>query len=329
MTEREHGTHNCYVHGPDRSKTGRGCRCEPCRAANREYERQRAARIEPPYVSAGPARAHVHALQAAGVGLKQVAKASGVPHGSLSKLIYGDPARGMGPSKRIRPATAERILAVTPADAADGARVPAGPTWEHIDRLVAAGVPKRRIAERIGQRGGGLQLGRDTIQARHARAIAEMAAELDAGTLVTVRRSRHGDTELAPAGRDREAEARDEARRAAEARRRAIYRAAERDEAPPPLTYDDADQFLVELAEVLEARIDGRDWRASAACRGRPTWLWFPAKGDRETLDRARKVCRSCFVREQCLAANLDAPDGVYGGLSAHQRRELRREAVS
>jgi hypothetical protein len=72
---REHGTHARYV--VDR------CRCDRCRAATREYERERRARIEPAYVSAGPARRHVEELRAAGVGLKQVAKAAGLPHGTL------------------------------------------------------------------------------------------------------------------------------------------------------------------------------------------------------------------------------------------------------
>jgi hypothetical protein len=262
---REHGTHARYV--VDR------CRCDRCRAATREYERKRRARIEPAYVAAGPARRHVEELRAAGVGLKQVAKAAGLPHGTLSKLIYGDSARGMAPSKRVRPATAERILAVTPADIADGARVPAGPTWEHVERLVAAGVPRVRIAERIGQTRA-LQLGRQWVQARHAREIAAMAAE------------------LAPV--------------------------------EPADLVDDRDRITLALVEMLEDRIDQAEWRAEAACQGRPTWMWFPARGDSATLRAAKRVCGACLVRDDCLTANLHQRDGVYGGLSARERRALR-----
>lgn len=309
---RRHGTSVKYVQ--DR------CRCGACKAANRHYERERAARIEPPYVSAGPARRHVEELRAAGVGLKQVAKTAGVPHGSLSKLVYGDRRRGMGPSKRIRPGTAERILAVTPADIAEGARVPAGPTWENVERLVAAGVPRVRIAERIGQTRS-LQLGRQWVQARHAREIAAMAAELDAGTLVTVRRHRHGDRTVTAQA---DAETRDEARRAVEAHRRAKYRAAERGEAPPSLVYDDRDQFYLAIAELLEDRIDQAEWRAEAACRGRPSWMWFPSPGDWKVLAAAKRVCNACLVRDECRTVHLHERDGVWGGLSASDRRALR-----
>jgi hypothetical protein len=52
--------------------------------------------------------------------------------------------------------------------------------------------------------------------------------------------------------------------------------------------------------------------------------MWFPARGDRETSEAARKVCMACMVRDQCRAANLDQRDGVYGALTANARRELR-----
>jgi hypothetical protein len=321
VSHREHGTYVKYVQ--DR------CRCDLCRAANRDYKRQRAQRIAPPYVAAGPVRAHLRELGAAGVGLKQVARVSGVSHGTLSKLMYGDGPRGRAPSKRVRPETAEKLIAVTPSDIAAGAKVPAGPTHAHIERLVAAGVPKRRIAERLGQNGPGLQVGRQEVTAGTARMVAAMASEMDAGTLVTVRRSRHGDQVIAPApalGDD--SETRDEVARARAAHRRAAYRAAERDEPPPPIVYDDRDRVILSLVEVLEQRIDQADWRASAACRGRPAWIWFPARGDHETLAAARRVCGACLVRDQCLDANLDTRDGVYGGLSAKERRELRKNRL-
>ncbi len=206
----------------------------------------------------------------------------------------------MGPSKRIRPTTAERILAVTPADIAHGARVPAGPTWDNVERLAAAGVPRVAIAERIGQTRA-LQLGREWVQARHAREIAAMADELDTGTLVISRRSRWGDRIVTPpAGRDKEAEVRD-----------------------PPVV-DDIDRVTLDLVEVLEDRIDQAAWHATAACRGRPTWMWFPNRGDSKTLAAAKRVCSACLVRDECLNANRDERDGVYGGLSGRERRALR-----
>lgn len=297
---REHGTHACYVWGPN-GGPGEGCRCQPCRDSNTAYEQERARRIAPPYVTAGPARDHCTWLGTQGVGLKQVARASGVSHGALSKLMYGTPTLRRPPSKRIRPATAEAILAVTPSNAAPGSRVPAGPVLAQVARLVAAGVPRVRIAERIGQSGPGLQLGNEVITRKHADAIATMAAELDAGALVTIRRTRWGDTTIAPPATDP-------------------------DDLPPPS--DDFDLLLLEMVEMLEERID-QPWRAQAACRDRPPWIWFPARGDGETRAAAVKICGSCFVRDECLQANLHKREGIYGGLSPKQRRALVKEPTA
>lgn len=112
---RDHGTHACFVHGPNPGSVKGGCRCEPCRQANAAYERQRSRRTAPPYVAADRARQHLAALSDQGIGLKTVARLSGVSHGALSKLVYGDRTRGRGPSKRIRPATEKAILGVTGA----------------------------------------------------------------------------------------------------------------------------------------------------------------------------------------------------------------------
>ena len=47
--------------------------------------------------------------------------------------------KGMAPSRRIRQATAERILAAIAADLAGGAKIDANPTWALIDQLTATG----------------------------------------------------------------------------------------------------------------------------------------------------------------------------------------------
>lgn len=301
---REHGTRACYVWGPE-TGAGKGCRCEPCAAANRAAVAEAARRVEPAYISAGPAREHIAFLAEHGIGLKTVAKASGVSHGALWKLMYGKrQADGtQKPSRRIRPETAEKILAVTLDGGADGSRVPAGPTLAAVERLVAAGVPKVRIAERCGQTGPGLQIGTEYVTRRTARAIAEMAAELDAGALVTVRRHRNRDTIVAP-------------------------EAVEPEERPDP-QHTLRDHVTLALVELLEERIDQNHWRKESACRGRPPWMFFPARGDVKAMAAAKKVCGACFVREQCLEANLHQRDGIYGGLSGFERRALRREAVA
>lgn len=298
---RDHGTTACYVFGPQSGSDSRnGCRCVECRAARAKSERARNQRVEPAYVSAAPARDHIEFLSKEGVGLKRIAEVSGVSHGALWKLVYGINAgpnrKARPPSKRIRKETLDRILAITPADGADGSRVPAGPTLERVARLKAAGVPAVRIAERCGQ-SRALQIGSQYVTRATYRAVKEMCDELEAGTLVTHRVHRFGTAEIAPEGT-----------------------------ATPTTPYLDLD--LVErLAEILEDR-NSQPWRVHAACRNRPPWIFFPARGDRKTLLAAKKVCSACTVRRECLTANLDRRDGIYGGLSEKERRALRQEAA-
>jgi hypothetical protein len=170
-SHRPHGSYVKYV--------VERCGCQRCRTANRDYEnrRSRAMRrpdqVWAPYIPAGPARRHLADLAAAGVGLKQVAKVSGLGHGVLSKIVYGDAARGMAPSRRIRQATAERILAVTAADLAGGAKIDANPTWTLIDQLTAAGYTKTWIAQRVGRTINTLRR-RPQVTAATAAAVAEL-----------------------------------------------------------------------------------------------------------------------------------------------------------
>jgi hypothetical protein len=173
---REHGTHAKYA--------VERCRCELCRQAQRAYNRNRVRQLSRPdgvwcpYVDAKPARNHLEWLSTCGVGIKTVAKVGGLSHGTLSKLVYGDPQRGMGPSKRIRPATAEKILAVMPAMAGGGQKVPAGATWRLLDELIARGWSRSEIARRLGAQSPALQLSRVRVRASTARAVELLHADL-------------------------------------------------------------------------------------------------------------------------------------------------------
>lgn len=309
---RAHGTHAKYV--ADR------CRCDLCRAANRDYERARARRVDPPYVDATEARRHVEWLAAQGVGLKTVAKRSGIAHGTLHKLVYGTPALDRPPSRRIRPKTAQRILAVTPADVADGARIDATRTWEHVDALLAAGMPRRQIAEHLGQKYA-LQLGATKVTARHARIIAELYQRLQAGTLTYEYRwrDRRRTIHVPPAAPPPDTASR--VHRWNESARRGRYRGT------TPRPFDDVDQVTLDLADALETRGDQR-WRRRAACAGHPQWVWFPTVWDRETVAAAKRVCETCPVREECLTAGMNEPDGIWGGLLPRER-EARRKAAA
>jgi WhiB family transcriptional regulator, redox-sensing transcriptional regulator len=69
------------------------------------------------------------------------------------------------------------------------------------------------------------------------------------------------------------------------------------------------------------------DWRAYAACAGTDPDLWFAAGAIEHRI--AKRICRLCPVREECLAYAMDAPvdHGVWGGLTERERRRYRRLA--
>jgi len=47
-------------------------------------------------------------------------------------------------------------------------------------------------------------------------------------------------------------------------------------------------------------------------------------------IEEAKRVCRHCAVREECLQWSLDAGQdhGVWGGLSEDERRAMKRRAA-
>ena len=65
------------------------------------------------------------------------------------------------------------------------------------------------------------------------------------------------------------------------------------------------------------------DWTLQAKCRGLQDEL-FPEGADQK---RARSVCFTCTVRNQCLAEALDnrIEWGVWGGMTERERRALLR----
>jgi WhiB family redox-sensing transcriptional regulator len=70
-------------------------------------------------------------------------------------------------------------------------------------------------------------------------------------------------------------------------------------------------------------------WMQHASCLGLDADLFFPGPGDDPAP--AKAVCAGCIVRAQCLAAALARrePDGIWGGLTASERRgDARRRRV-
>lgn len=165
VANHQHGTRACYV--LDR------CRCHPCAKANTEAEtnrhRQKAYGRYNKYVPAGPVREHIQALRDAGMGLKTVAKRTGIGTGTISKIVYGVYAPGTGgrngkgdlirpPSRRVLRETAEKIYALDPdwngpLPLADGAILDeqtSAASSRKLQALVALGWSMSELGRRLG-----------------------------------------------------------------------------------------------------------------------------------------------------------------------------------
>jgi WhiB family redox-sensing transcriptional regulator len=71
-------------------------------------------------------------------------------------------------------------------------------------------------------------------------------------------------------------------------------------------------------------------WRDSAACLDVSPELFFPIGNAYPALlqiEEAKLVCRECVVAETCLtwAVETRQDSGVWGGMSADERRTLKR----
>ena len=71
----------------------------------------------------------------------------------------------------------------------------------------------------------------------------------------------------------------------------------------------------------------GLDWQDRALCAQTDPEAFFPEKGG--STREAKKVCRGCEVRAECLEYALEHDErfGIWGGLSERERRRLKREA--
>jgi WhiB family redox-sensing transcriptional regulator len=81
--------------------------------------------------------------------------------------------------------------------------------------------------------------------------------------------------------------------------------------------------FPLEPAEPPE----DLSWQDLALCAEVGDDFWFPEKGG--STREAKRVCRSCEVRAECLAYALEHEDagrfGIWGGFSERERRRLKR----
>ena len=68
-------------------------------------------------------------------------------------------------------------------------------------------------------------------------------------------------------------------------------------------------------------------WQDRALCSQTDPEAFFPEKGG--STREAKKVCRGCEVRADCLEYALERDErfGIWGGLSERERRRLKRVA--
>jgi DNA-binding Xre family transcriptional regulator len=134
----KHGVRSTYVAG--------GCRCDACCAANTRYAKWRELHGTV-LVDSTPARDHIAALRAAGVGRRAIASRAGVSLTVVTRLAGVDRNR---PAHRVRPETLAAILAVTVDDLAPAAVVDALGTRRRLQALISIGWTQTDLARRIG-----------------------------------------------------------------------------------------------------------------------------------------------------------------------------------
>ena len=86
---------------------------------------------------------------------------------------------------------------------------------------------------------------------------------------------------------------------------------------------------LISVGEAvnLDGLLERPDWQLDAACRGHPTEMFFPSRG--ESNDEAKAICQRCRVRHHCLAQALELGEvGIWAGLSARARIGADRRAA-
>lgn len=183
-----HCTHNgLHCHGTRVAYVIDKCRCEPCTIASREAEqrrrRDRLYGIGPDLVDAQPIRDHLATLSAAGIGYKRAATLAGVSITTVQTILYHHNDRpDAGPAKRVKAATAEKLLAIQPTLelVSDGTYIPARGAARRIQALVARGWSQAKLADRIGitdQRIGPLLRGGNATAAT-VRSIHQVYEEL-------------------------------------------------------------------------------------------------------------------------------------------------------
>jgi WhiB family redox-sensing transcriptional regulator len=87
--------------------------------------------------------------------------------------------------------------------------------------------------------------------------------------------------------------------------------------------YDDDLLTLEEFAQDLR----DRSWMKDAACKGIDTNIFFPERGDMDTVAKALEICSECSVQKQCRDYGNSERVGIWGGASTRARVLAKRAA--
>ena len=69
------------------------------------------------------------------------------------------------------------------------------------------------------------------------------------------------------------------------------------------------------------------NWSDYGVCKDHDPNLWFSPSPTSADTAAAVALCGTCPVREECLTYSLEwGEEGVWGGLTAKERRVIRRE---
>jgi hypothetical protein len=156
----------------------RGCQCPDCAEAYRVRQRHRRRMIAygrwEGLVDAEPVRQYIRALIDGSLSRERIAELAGVSNGCLTRILYGH-NKEEGPTRKVQPDTARRILGVRPTldDYSDAAMVDVVGTRRRAQALVAIGWSLSEQARRVGREHKHYSplLKRERVPARLARAV--------------------------------------------------------------------------------------------------------------------------------------------------------------
>lgn len=156
-----------------------GCRCIPCRAANSNYETERAAARRRGewngLVDAKIVRHHLRMLSNRGIGRDTVADITGLSPSTID--LYRT-----GKRKQLRAMNEKAILAITTDQVVTDAQlISARKTWERLRWMLNEGFTKTEIARRLGYKSHALQLNKQRITARNAQRVEQLYNRLRVG----------------------------------------------------------------------------------------------------------------------------------------------------